>query len=350
MLKATIDGLVALALGGLGGVIFSLVGAPLPWTLGALAAAAIVAIAGGRWKMPAPVRDVARPVVGLLAGGAFTPAVVASLADWWPAVVFVLAYTLAITLLGWLFFRRVCGLDSVTSYFASGPGGLGEMVLLGGSLGGNVRVLALVHSIRIVVVVFTVPFLLQIVLGKSFGRDALPVADAIEAGYSDWLILAGCGVAGYALAKVVKLPGGPMVIAMLLSATVHGVGLTEVVPPGWLLALVQVVIGSVAGARFAGVTWGEARTTIVQALGWCIVLLVTAAATAWFAAGLFGRPFGALLLALSPGGLPEMTIISYALGLEVAFVVTCQVIRSFTSSAGAPLLFRAMGNPGARSG
>jgi Transition state regulatory protein AbrB len=39
----------------------------------------------------------------------------------------------------------------------------------------------------------------------------------------------------------------------------------------------------------------------------------------------------------------EMTIISYALGIETAFVVTSQVFRSFFVLTCAPLLFRPLG-------
>src|SRR5689334_2189590 len=95
----------ALAIGGAGGALFRLLGLPLPWTLGSLFAAAIVAIAGGPWLVPGPVRDLARPVVGLLAGSAFTPAIVASIGAWWGVVVFVLLYSVATTTLGFLFFR-----------------------------------------------------------------------------------------------------------------------------------------------------------------------------------------------------------------------------------------------------
>jgi Transition state regulatory protein AbrB len=39
----------------------------------------------------------------------------------------------------------------------------------------------------------------------------------------------------------------------------------------------------------------------------------------------------------------EMTIISYALGIETAFVVTSQVCRSFFVLTFAPILFRLLG-------
>ncbi len=43
-----------------------------------------------------------------------------------------------------------------------------------------------------------------------------------------------------------------------------------------------------------------------------------------------------------------MTIISYALGIEVAFIVTCHVVRAFSVQAFAPGLFRLCGSPGAK--
>ncbi len=346
MKKKLLHALVAFLIGGGGGVLFYYIGAPLPWTLGSLTASALLSFTGKPWRMPGPVRDVARPVVGLLAGSAFTPAVVASIGEWWGAIVFVLAYSLVITGLGFLFFRTLCRFDPVTSFFASTPGGLSELSLLGGSLGGNMGALVLIHSMRVVVVVFAVPFALQLMIGGPIGRTGLPMAADAMATSGDWLILAACGLAGYGLARTFDLPGGSMVAAMVLSAVVHALALTSVVPPGWLVALVQVVIGSIAGARFAGVGGREVRRTLLYAALWCGVLLATAAAAALIGAALFHRPFTALLLSLSPGGLAEMTIISYALGIEVAFIVTCHVVRSFSVQAFAPSLFRLCGSPG----
>jgi hypothetical protein len=102
------DACAVLLIGAAGGALFYLIGAPLPWTLGSLSAAAVVAVAGGPWLMPAGMRELARPVVGVLADSAFTPEVVAAVAEWAPAIVFVAVYSLGVTLLGWLFF---CCLD-----------------------------------------------------------------------------------------------------------------------------------------------------------------------------------------------------------------------------------------------
>jgi membrane AbrB-like protein len=341
--RAIIDAALAFLIGAAGGVAFYLIGAPLPWTLGSLAAVAVVAVAGGRWLMPAAVREVARPVVGILAGSAFTPAVVASIGDWWGAIVFVAVYSLFVSILGWLFFRKVCRLDPVTAYFACTPAGLGELTLLGGALGGSMRTLVTIHSVRIVAVVFTVPLFLQLVLGSELQRTTLAGHGSQDAVLLDWLILIGCGVAGFLAARLLGMRGGAMIMAMLCSAAVHGSGLTQLVPPNWLVAVVQVVIGAVAGARFAGIRWLELRNTVLQAAIWAVVLLATAMGAAAVGAMIFARPYAALMLAVAPGGMAEMTIISYALGIETAFVVTSQVCRSFFVLTMAPLLFRVLG-------
>jgi membrane AbrB-like protein len=341
--RAIIDATVAFLIGAAGGAAFYLIGAPLPWTLGSLAAVAVVAISGGPWLMPGGVRELARPVVGILAGSAFTPAVLASVGEWWGAIVFVAIYSVLVSALGWLFFRRLCRLDPVTAYFASTPGGLGELTLLGGALGGSMRALVTIHSVRIVAVVFTIPFLLQVLLGGQINRAGLTSAGPQNAVLLDWLILVACGVAGYLVARLFAMRGGAMIFAMLFSAAVHGTGLTQILPPGWLVAGVQVVIGAVAGARFAGIRWLELRNTVIQAIAWAAVLLATAIGAAALGAMLFERPFAALLLAVAPGGMAEMTIISYALGIETAFVVTSQVCRSFFVLTLAPLFFRLLG-------
>ena len=95
------------------------------------------------------------------------------------------------------------------------------------------------------------------------------------------------------------------------------------------MAFVQVVIGSVAGARFAGLLWKEFRTTVVLGLVWAIIMLIGAFLMALVSSTVVDAPLAALLLAFAPGGFAEITIVAFAIQIEVAFVVTCHVFRSF---------------------
>jgi membrane AbrB-like protein len=345
-LTAVRNTLVALAVGLAGGAVFHALHTPLPWTLGSLFATAAMALTGGQWFLPRVAWNAARPFVGVLAGSAFSLPVVMSMLGWWDVLATLLLYSVAMTFLGWAFFHKGLGYDSVTAFFASAPGGLGELTLLGGSLGGDVRRLVLIHALRIILVVFTVPFLVQVLLlpGDPLG-SAAPVHAAPDAALQDWIILLACGVAGFFIGRPFRSLGGVMVVPMLLSAAVHVGGLTEVSPPGWLVAFVQVIIGSISGARFAGTTWRELRTTAAQGLAWAVVLLAAALGAAWLCSLFADEPLLALILAFAPGGIVEITIVAYAIGVHTAFVVTCQLCRVILVLLTTPTLFRLVLKP-----
>ena len=81
---------------------------------------------------------------------------------------------------------------------------------------------------------------------------------------------------------------------------------------------------------------GALSTIFMLALA--VVLALALEATA-------GLPFAALLLAFTPGGLAEMTLISLSLGIDAAFVSTHQMVRIFFIVALFPFAFRFLAGP-----
>ena len=235
---------------------------------------------------------------------------------WWEAFVYVIAVSCATTVFGFLFFRVIGGLDRPTSFFASMPGGLGELSLIGDQFGGNVRNLVLIHSIRVISVVFTIPLIVQF----AFGMTAVPLAaratEHAPAGLTDWSMLTLCGV----------------------GALAHGFDMTQATPPTALVSAVQVVVGSIAGSRFVGIRWQEFGKLILLAAVWSILLLVFTGLAAFGGIYLFDRDIESMLLALAPGGIVEMTVVAYAFGFETAFVIACQVCRVFSVLTFAPIV------------
>lgn len=335
----TLSALAVLIAGAIGGLAFGLLHIPLPWTLGAMFAAALLSSAWPRLVLPGVFRDGARPVIGVLAGSAFSPAVVEGMTAWWPMILFLAGFFLIVIVSGNLFFRAR-GFDRPTAFYASMPGGLGEMTLLGDAAGADLRRLVLVHSVRIVVVVTTVPFLLRLITGSE-----LMAPDAAGSGHlapeaADWAILVACAGLGYLLGRPLRAFGGGMIMAMLLSAVAHGSGITAAAPPTWLIAAMQVVIGCITGARFVGTNLAEARKALWQGLSWSAILISMSLAAAMLAADFFPIGEAALFLALSPGGFAEMTVIALAAGVEVAFVVSCHAFRTICIVMVAPMLYR----------
>lgn len=343
MFKSLATAAAVLAIAACGGAVFFWLHMPLPWTLGALTAAGIAATVTGRSMLQPQVRVVVRPVVGVLAGSAFTAEVAAAMLQWWSAILLVVAYSLAMLFIGFFYFRRIARFDEATAFFASAPGGLGELSLIGGSLGANMRRLVVVHAIRILLVVFTVPFAMQLLLGVPIGRTVPTATTAVTLTGFDWTMLAGCAFAGYGLSRIVRFPGGPMVFALIFSVVVHATGLTQAAPPPWLVATVQVVLGAVVGTRFAGIRWREAGHAILLGTVWAVIMLASAVAVAFAGTWILDYSFEAMVLAMAPAGMVEMTLITLALGFDVAFVVTCQLCRVLFVLITTPALFGFLG-------
>ena len=329
----------AAALCTLGGWIFHLAGMPLAWMLGAMTATALYAAMGGQRFIPPVFRTVSRPVVGVLAGSAFDSGTVASVLHWWDAIAVAVGQSLMVTVLGAVFFRKIGRFDRETAFFASVPAGLVEMSLLGSSLGGNARAIVMLHLVRIIVVLFSVPLIAQWLHGAPIARIAPVVSGIQEQGPVDWMLLIGCGLAGFGLSRLVPFAAGAMVFPMLLSALVHGLDFTRAAPPPLLVLVVQIAVGGVVGARFAGLDWRELRRTILVGFVWALVVMVISVLTAWLASRVVGEPYLWLLLALAPAGMVEMTILAYSIGLNVPFVVACQLARILFLQSVGPLLF-----------
>jgi membrane AbrB-like protein len=331
--------LLALALGAAGGWVASLLNLPLAWMIGAMAATTAAAVLGAPVVFSPGLRSVMVAILGLMLGSRFTPAILDHIGEWAVSIAGLLIYTTMAGLGCMAYFRRFGGFDRTTAYFAAMPGGLSEMILVGTSLGGDARLIALVHASRLLLVVSSLPFALQLLLGYEPGAAAAgPDASAIS--LADLAVLAACGLAGYFGARALKLPAGAMLGPMVLSAALHLGGATEAQLPDVFVAAAQVVIGTAVGCRFAGTPPSLLARTAALALGSTAILLVTALVFAAALAAITGLPATALVIAYSPGGVAEMSLIAIALALDPAFVATHHLLRIFMIVVLAPLAFR----------
>jgi membrane AbrB-like protein len=278
-------------------------------------------------------------VIGVMLGAGFTPAVVESAAHWLPTILGLAAFVAVSGAACVVYFRRVAGFDLPTAYFSGMPGGLVEMVIVGEDKGGDARTIALVHSARVLLVVLALPFLIWRTSGAAIGARPQVGVSIVDTPWTDeaWLLATALvgGIAGHVLRLPARLLLGPM----LASALVHVLGLTRFVPAVEIVTAAQLVLGTTIGCRFAGIRPREILRILVLSLGSTVILL---AITFAFAAGVsrlssYGQV--PLLLAYSPGGLAEMSLVALSLGTEVAFVAAHHIIRVFLVMIGAAPVF-----------
>ncbi len=328
-----------LVIGAGGGYLFSLIQSPLPWMLGSLFVCTVAALSGMRLYMPNDVRRVWMVVLGVMLGAAFAPDVLDRLATWGGVFAGMLAFTIVGAAVGAWFFHRIGKMDRRTAFFCAAPGGLGEMALLGPSMGADERAILLSHSTRILMVMFIVPPAYSLLADYAPPPD-LGGARLTDLSLHDWAALTASAVIGAGAAKLMRIPAWQMVGPMLVSAAVHIGGLTDSRPPTELLAAAQVFIGCGAGARFVGVRPRELGRTIAASVVYYALFLILAFFVAGLVAALGGYDFRAVHLAYTPGGFAEMNLIALSLNIDVAFVATHHTGRLFVVVIGAALLAR----------
>lgn len=318
---------LALALGTLGGWLFAQVRLPLPWMLGPMVFCTAAAVLGLPVAAPPVIRPPMTVVIGVMLGAGFRPEVLGQLAGWLPALAGLVLFMAASGAACVTYFRRAAGFDPITAFFAGMPGGLVEMVTLGEEKGGDARIIALIHSARVLLVVMTLPFLVQWLGGVTIGgsRPAGPSLAQASLPGEFWLI--GCGIAGVLVGHWLRLPGKVLLGPMLVSAAVHIVGLSDSAPPGEVVIVAQLVLGVTIGCRFVGTARSVILRILLLSLGSTVILLGFTLGFAWLVSLVSSHGHVPLMLAYSPGGLAEMSLIALTLHTEVAFVAAHHIIR-----------------------
>jgi len=335
----------ALAVGIGGGLLFQHLSLPLPWMMGPMLFCTLAALLRAPAAAPPVIRPPMTMVIGVMLGSAFDPDLVARIPQWWPATLGLIAF---IALCGgsvvW-YFRAIGGYDRTTAYFAGMPGGLVEMISIGEERGGDGQVIALVHSVRILLIVMTLPFAIQWLEGVSLNRMTGAVSMlSTPATAQIWLV--ACGLAGCFIGHTLNLPAKYLLGPMLVSAAVHLAGWSDFKPSFEIVNAAQLILGVVIGCRFAGAAPRTVGHIILLSLGSTAILLFWTAACAALVSWLTGFRTTTLILAYSPGGLAEMSLIALAVHAEVAFVAAHHIIRIFIVMAAAASVYALIGRLG----
>ena len=325
--------MVTLGLGSIGGVIAHLLHLPLGYLLGSLLVTGVLAASGRRplgrpILLPPRLRLCFVPVIGVAIGGAFTPEVAGQALGWWPSLLALVLFVPVAHAVGFVIYR-LGGLDRQTALFGAVPGGLIESVQLGEEAGADVALLTVLQFLRLIGTIVAVPLIFWGVTGHAVGSASgvQMVGAEVALGPREVAVLIASGGIGVAVARALRLPGWIITGPILVSSGVHALGWVEGVPPGWLIAVTQIVVGSGLGARFAGAAPAVLRRGAVLAAVNGGVALGLALAFALALPALVDEPVAAVFLAFAPGGLAEMSLIALSLEMSVIYVTAHHVLR-----------------------
>ena len=311
-----------------------LLGLPLPWMLGPMLGNTVLAVIG-----PDKWRSFVIPVIGVMLGSAITVEIFSQLGGWMLTLALLPVYLVLAAGVSFTVYRRIGGYDAVTAFYAAMPGGLNEMLIMGGEAGGDERKIALAHAARVMLVILFVALFFGLFLGVRSGGGGRNWVPLSAPGLLDYALLILAAVIGVWLAKRLSLPAAPVFGPMIVSAVFHIAGWVEIAPPTVFIIAAQIVVGTIIGTRFTGATFAEVRRDIALAVigsgAMLFVSIAFGALIAWSAQMSLSQAF----LAYAPGGLTEMSLLTLSMNQDVVYVSTMHIIRITLVIAIAPLVF-----------
>ncbi|SEK75241.1 AbrB family transcriptional regulator [Pacificibacter marinus] len=329
---------LALAIGTAGGASFWALNLPLPWMLGSMLACFCAALVKAPVHAPSALRPYVIPIIGVMLGSGFDTQTFSHLLEWALSLAGLIAYIAIAAAVVVPFYIKVGRLDPVTAFFAAMPGGLNEMTVIGGELGGDEKRIILSHAARIVVSVSLIAVYFRLVLGYDVSNTSLPNGIDATLSLKNGAILLGCAVMGVFMGNALKLPAANLLGPLILSAGAHMTGLTHSAPPPILVTFSQVILGTMMGCRFMGAKPRLIIETLALSAGATTVMLGISLIFAVTLHSLFGQTTEQVLLAYAPGGLTEMSLVAIAMDADVAYIALHHLARIVILVAIAPTI------------
>lgn len=309
-----------------GGTLCAWLHTPLPWIIGPLLAMAICNFRGAQLAAPPLGRECGQVLIAIALGLYFTPTVAAEVfGNAWLLLTAAFG-ALAIGVIAGQVLTRFAGVDRATAFFASIPGGATEMANLGDRFGAAVDRVAVAHSLRILIVVCTIPVMLTLV-DIHGADDYRPVRFAFSA--SGFAVLGAIALSGGAILQKIGFPNPWMMGPLLATMIVTAAGSEWSSMPNLLSNAAQVLIGCALGARFSRSVVAGAPRFVVAVLITIFLMILMSVLLAFALAQLSGTFLPSMILAVAPGGIAEMAITARALQLGVALVTAAHVTRVF---------------------
>jgi hypothetical protein len=332
--------ILALLIGGTGGVIFYLANIPLPWTLGAILFGVASSLIGVKSYVPRQFAMIARIILGLVIGSRLQPDFFEGLYRWSESIIALTICVIVATAVCYFYLRRFAGYSSATAYYSAMPGGLAQMTELGREVGGDERVISMIHTFRVLLVVALTPIIVIYSSGADFSSASPSISLNKIDGPFDLFLMILCSTSGFYIAKFLKIPAGHFVGPLFMFGFASAAGFTHSSPPGDISAFCQVLVGAGYGSRFRGVKiaflWQTFRFSMISTFIHINFTILFAFILVFL--GSFDIPN--IVLAYAPGGQLEMSLLAVALAEDISFISVHHLLRAIGVMVIGPYFYR----------
>lgn len=318
--------------------LIGLTGMPAAILLGPMIAAIIIETNGGSIQLPSYAKLIAQAIVGCMLASVVSPEIIARFLKEWPLLLSViLTVILATSLIGWVLGRAQI-MPGTTAVWGFSPGAATAAILMAGAYGADVRLVAFMQYLRVVMVVAAASIVSHIwthVTPTAHSSASFPPIDWIA--FAETIALAAVGgAAGYLL----RSPAGVMLIPMALGAALQSSAIMKIDLPYWLLAMSYASIGWMIGQTFSRDILVHALKKLPHIVLAVVVLIIFCGGLAAILTELLGIDPLTAYLATSPGGLNSIAVIAASSNVDLSFIMALQTLRLLIVIAVGPSISR----------
>ena len=302
-----------------GGLTFIFLGLPAGLVSGSVLAVATAALLGRPMRLPLPLARVCYVIVGTLLGTVVTPETLRGVATWPASIVLLMLASLGMIAATMTYLRVVHRWDPLSALMGASPGSMAQVIALSSELGGDLRAVAIVQTVRVLLLVVGLPNALAL-----FGLvvPAVPVPRG-PAGFSvlgEMILLLAVAVAFAVVFMRLRFPGGLLFGALAGSAILHGSGFVHAALPWWIGSASVIMLGALVGSRFANTSARMLLAHLGAAFGSFAVSMAVATLFVLIVTRLLSFPIANVVIAFAPGAQDTMMVLALALHLDPVYV------------------------------
>ena len=322
-----------------GGVALGVTGFPAGWLSGSMLAVAAAALAGRPVMVPAALTSAIFVLIGISLGAVVTPETLHGMAAWPLSIAVLLVAVVCMHAAAMAYLQYFHRLDAVSALLAAAPGVLSQAMVLSTETGADLRAVAIVQTMRVVIVSVGMPAGLVALglaaapartLGGPFSLEIVPELA---------LLVAASTLVAIVFHRL-RFPGGLLFGAMLCSAILHGGGYIHAVMPWWVANAAMMALGAITGARFANTPFRLLMNYIGAAFGSFAVATAIAAVFVLGLTSILSFRIADAIIAFAPGAVDTMMILALALNLDPVYVGAHHLARIFFVSLTMPFAVR----------
>ena len=317
---------------------------PAPFFVSAMLFGLVFSLAGVSLALPHPLFICAQALIGCGVAKCITPNVWQMLGSHWLLLgAIVCSSILAGGLVGWSLMKlRI--IPGTTAAWGSSPGGASAMVAMAEAYGADVRLVALMQYLRVMLVVLTASTVAHFLLATKKPPDAIAGGILHLASFNGslqqlaltLLVTAVCSYLAYRL----KIPAGSLLLTMIVGALLNSSGIVDFRLPGLFQIGASLFLGWYVGLGFKR----ELLASALKMMHWlffsAFLLIALCALLSWGLHLLTACDPLTAYLATTPGGLDSVLLLAMDSQSDVPFVVAAQSLRLFLVILTGPMIAR----------